>query len=232
MDATEFGVTNEICAKVDDQEEIAKGPWSSQEDSMLINFVSTHGEGRWNDLARDSGLKRTGKSCRLRWKNYLRPNIRRGNITLEEQLRIMELHCIYGNRWSKIAEFLPGRTDNEIKNYWRTRVQRQAKQLNYDINSVEFKDLVRNDWVPRLSEQIQQASLSRTSMCNNNLEGVMMMNSCDNGASTNGLEALHMADYWSGNLASELVEAHQASITNLSELEFEFGQDWHHSLGF
>ncbi|ONK68572.1 uncharacterized protein A4U43_C05F13470 [Asparagus officinalis] len=72
--------------------------------------------------------QRTGKSCRLRWLNYLRPDVRRGNITPEEQLLIMELHSRWGNRWSKIARQLPGRTDNEIKNYWRTRIQKKAKQ--------------------------------------------------------------------------------------------------------
>ncbi|KAL8170837.1 hypothetical protein V2J09_022641 [Rumex salicifolius] len=67
------------------------------------------------------GLKRTGKSCRLRWLNYLKPDIKRGNLTPQEQLLILELHSKWGNRWSKIAQHLPGRTDNEIKNYWRTK---------------------------------------------------------------------------------------------------------------
>lgn len=103
-------------------------------------------------------LKRTGKSCRLRWLNYLRPDVRRGNITLEEQLMILELHSRWGNRWSKIAQHLPGRTDNEIKNYWRTRVQKHAKQLKCDVNSKQFKDTMRYLWMPRLVERIQAAA--------------------------------------------------------------------------
>ncbi|CAI9118910.1 OLC1v1020537C1 [Oldenlandia corymbosa var. corymbosa] len=109
-----------------------------------------------------SGLKRTGKSCRLRWLNYLRPDVRRGNITLEEQLLILELHSRWGNRWSKIAQHLPGRTDNEIKNYWRTRVQKHAKQLKCDVNSKQFKDTMRYLWMPRLVERIQAAAAATT----------------------------------------------------------------------
>lgn len=137
---------------------LKKGPWTAEEDALLYNYVSVQGEGHWNSVARSTGLKRTGKSCRLRWLNYLRPNLRRGNITLQEQLLILQLHSRWGNRWSKIAEFLPGRTDNEIKNYWRTRVQKQAKQLNCDVNSQRFRDAMRLEWIPRLVERIEATS--------------------------------------------------------------------------
>ncbi|TKY61683.1 Transcription factor MYB108 [Spatholobus suberectus] len=138
---------------------ITKGPWTEGEDSVLFNYITVHGEGHWNSVARYTGLKRTGKSCRLRWLNYLRPNVRRGNITLQEQLLILDLHSRWGNRWSKIAEHLPGRTDNEIKNYWRTRVVKQAKQLKCDVNSKQFRDTLRFVWMPRMLERIQaQAS--------------------------------------------------------------------------
>nr|CAB3496112.1 unnamed protein product [Digitaria exilis] len=142
--------------------ELRRGPWTVEEDILLMNYVASHGEGRWNSLARSAGLKRTGKSCRLRWLNYLRPDLRRGNITPQEQLLILELHSRWGNRWSKIAQHLPGRTDNEIKNYWRTRVQKHAKQLKCDVNSQQFKDVMRYLWMPRLVERIQAASNATT----------------------------------------------------------------------
>lgn len=142
--------------------ELRRGPWTVEEDYTLMNYIAKNGEGRWNSLARCAGLKRTGKSCRLRWLNYLRPDVRRGNITLEEQLLILELHSRWGNRWSKIAQHLPGRTDNEIKNYWRTRVQKHAKQLKCDVNSKQFKDTMRYLWMPRLVERIQAAASSTT----------------------------------------------------------------------
>ncbi|CAL9069115.1 unnamed protein product, partial [Musa banksii] len=138
--------------------DLRRGPWTVEEDLLLMNYIAAHGEGRWNSLARCAGLRRTGKSCRLRWLNYLRPDVRRGNITPEEQLLILELHSRWGNRWSKIAQFLPGRTDNEIKNYWRIRVQKHAKQLKCDVNSKQFKDVMRYLWMPRLIERIRVAS--------------------------------------------------------------------------
>ncbi|KAL3351198.1 hypothetical protein AABB24_019682 [Solanum stoloniferum] len=140
--------------------DLKRGSWTVEEDFTLMNHIALHGEGRWNSLARSAGLKRTGKSCRLRWLNYLRSDVRRGNITLEEQLLILQLHSRWGNRWSKIAQHLPGRTDNEIKNYWRTRVQKQAKQLKCDVNSKEFKDTLHYLWIPRLVERIQASSNS------------------------------------------------------------------------
>ncbi|WOK97729.1 hypothetical protein Cni_G06437 [Canna indica] len=137
-----------------DEIELRRGPWTLEEDTLLIHYIACHGEGRWNLLARCSGLKRTGKSCRLRWLNYLKPDVKRGNISPEEQLLILELHSRWGNRWSRIAQHLPGRTDNEIKNYWRTRVQKQARQLKIDANSTLFRDALRCYWMPRLLDNM------------------------------------------------------------------------------
>ncbi|PWA62089.1 R2R3 MYB transciption factor 3 [Artemisia annua] len=79
-------------------DQLKRGPWTLEEDNLLIRYISCHGEGRWNSLAKAAGLKRTGKSCRLRWLNYLKPDTKRGNLTPQEQLVILELHSKWGNR--------------------------------------------------------------------------------------------------------------------------------------
>jgi myb proto-oncogene protein len=45
-----------------------------------------------------AGLSRCGKSCRLRWTNYLRPDIKRGRFSFEEEEAIIQLHSILGNK--------------------------------------------------------------------------------------------------------------------------------------
>ncbi|KAL0928750.1 hypothetical protein M5K25_000671 [Dendrobium thyrsiflorum] len=117
-----------------------KGAWTKEEDERLITYIKTHGEGCWRSLPKAAGLLRCGKSCRLRWINYLRPDLKRGNFTEEEDELIIKLHSILGNKWSLIAGQLPGRTDNEIKNYWNTHIKR--KLINRGIGTQSTPGLV------------------------------------------------------------------------------------------
>ncbi|XP_042466968.1 transcription factor MYB59-like [Zingiber officinale] len=82
-----------------------------------------------------AGLNRTGKSCRMRWLNYLHPSLKRGRMTPQEEGLILELHSRWGNRWSRIARRLPGRTDNEIKNYWRTHMRKKAQEQRKSLSA-------------------------------------------------------------------------------------------------
>ncbi|KAL5174118.1 Transcription factor MYB7 [Glycine soja] len=125
-----------------DKEQInKKGPWSKEEDELLINYINLHGQGNWKSIPKAAGLLRCGKSCRLRWTNYLRPDLKKGNFTEEESNLIIHLHSLLGNKWSQIATSLPGRTDNEIKNYWKSHLKRYLYALGIDpVTHKPFKE--------------------------------------------------------------------------------------------
>ncbi|XP_057962498.1 transcription repressor MYB6-like [Malania oleifera] len=118
-----------------DKQDTNKGAWSKQEDQKLIHYIQTHGEGCWRTLPQAAGLLRCGKSCRLRWINYLRPDLKRGNFAEDEEDLIIKLHALLGNRWSLIAGRLPGRTDNEVKNYWNSHLRKKLLSMGIDPNN-------------------------------------------------------------------------------------------------
>ncbi|PON77558.1 MYB transcription factor [Parasponia andersonii] len=115
-----------------DENGLKKGPWTPEEDEKLVDYIRRHGHGSWRALPKLAGLNRCGKSCRLRWTNYLRPDIKRGKFSEEEEKLIINLHAVLGNKWSTIAGHLPGRTDNEIKNLWNTHLKKKLLQMGID----------------------------------------------------------------------------------------------------
>ncbi|XP_042374160.1 transcription factor MYB60-like [Zingiber officinale] len=107
---------------------IKKGPWTPEEDIVLVSYVQKHGPGNWRSVPVNTGLMRCSKSCRLRWTNYLRPGIKRGNFTPHEEGLIVHLQSMLGNKWAAIASYLPQRTDNDIKNYWNTHLKKKISK--------------------------------------------------------------------------------------------------------
>ncbi|CBI15225.3 unnamed protein product, partial [Vitis vinifera] len=114
---------------------VKKGPWTPEEDIILVSYIQEHGPGNWRAVPTSTGLLRCSKSCRLRWTNYLRPGIKRGNFTDQEEKTIIHLQALLGNRWAAIASYLPQRTDNDIKNYWNTHLKKKLKKFPTDTSS-------------------------------------------------------------------------------------------------
>uniref|UniRef100_A0A7N0RHV4 Transcription factor MYB60 n=1 Tax=Kalanchoe fedtschenkoi TaxID=63787 RepID=A0A7N0RHV4_KALFE len=124
-----------------DKDGVKKGPWTPEEDIVLVSYIQEHGPGNWRSVPTNTGLLRCSKSCRLRWTNYLRPGIKRGNFTPHEEGMIIHLQALLGNKWAAIASYLPQRTDNDIKNYWNTHLKKKlnryqtAEQPHHHFNS-------------------------------------------------------------------------------------------------
>ncbi|GFQ07845.1 transcription factor gamyb [Phtheirospermum japonicum] len=102
-----------------------KGPWKAEEDQILINHVRKYAPRDW----------RTGKSCRLRWVNKLRPDLDGMKFSAEEERTVIDLQAQFGNKWARIATYLPGRTDNDVKNFWSSRQKRLARMLHTSSSS-------------------------------------------------------------------------------------------------
>ncbi|XP_010456131.1 PREDICTED: transcription repressor MYB6 [Camelina sativa] len=114
------------------KQKLRKGLWSPEEDEKLLRYITKYGHGCWSSVPKQAGLQRCGKSCRLRWINYLRPDLKRGAFSQDEENLIIELHAVLGNRWSQIAAQLPGRTDNEIKNLWNSCLKKKLRLRGID----------------------------------------------------------------------------------------------------
>ncbi|XP_065879084.1 transcription factor MYB35 [Euphorbia lathyris] len=115
-----------------DKLNVKRGLWTPEEDAKMLAYVSTHGIGNWTNVPKRAGLNRCGKSCRLRWTNYLRPDLKHDNFTPHEEDLIINLHQAVGSRWSLIAKWLPGRTDNDVKNYWNTKLRKKLQKMGID----------------------------------------------------------------------------------------------------
>ncbi|KAG8379186.1 hypothetical protein BUALT_Bualt07G0062100 [Buddleja alternifolia] len=164
---------------------VKKGPWTPEEDIILVSYIQEHGPGNWRAVPSNTGLLRCSKSCRLRWTNYLRPGIKRGSFTEHEEKMIIHLQALLGNRWAAIASYLPQRTDNDIKNYWNTHLKKKLQKLQghdekgqYGNSSDNSKSISKGQWERRLQTDIHMAkqalcealSLDKNSETNSSLE--------------------------------------------------------------
>nr|XP_010910603.2 myb-related protein 315 [Elaeis guineensis] len=162
---------------------LKRGPWSMEEDQKLINFIINNGVHCWRLVPKLAGLMRCGKSCRLRWTNYLRPDLKRGALSEDEENQIIQLHSHLGNRWSKIASYFPGRTDNEIKNHWNTRIKKKLKLLGLDpvthkpLQQPAKCDSLRSDSASEsYPSQIQEKSIEIMDLVSSNQEELLVKN--------------------------------------------------------
>ncbi|KAG4168973.1 hypothetical protein ERO13_A12G057300v2 [Gossypium hirsutum] len=162
---------------------LKKGPWTAEEDKKLISFILTNGQCCWRAVPKLAGLLRCGKSCRLRWTNYLRPDLKRGLLSEYEEQMVIDLHAQLGNRWSKIASHLPGRTDNEIKNHWNTHIKKKLRKMGIDplthkpLSTAEEQPKEQKKQVPKVDKSIQPETSSQSTITKAKEEDTRMTSS-------------------------------------------------------
>ncbi|KAE8676680.1 Myb-related protein P [Hibiscus syriacus] len=154
---------------------LKRGRWTAEEDELLTKYIQANGEGSWRSLPKNAGLLRCGKSCRLRWINYLRADLKRGNFTAQEEQLILNLHASLGNRWSLIASHLPGRTDNEIKNYWNSHLSRKIHSFRRPFTPT----------MPPVVMDINKAVIAKRKGGRNSKASTKRHNNTDAGSSSN-----------------------------------------------
>ncbi|CAN6340139.1 unnamed protein product [Urochloa humidicola] len=120
--------------------ELVKGPWSKEEDEIIIQMVNKLGPKKWSTIAQ-ALPGRIGKQCRERWHNHLNPAINKDAWTQEEEIKLIHAHQTYGNKWAELTKFLPGRTDNAIKNHWHSSVKKKVDSYRTSGLLAQFQGL-------------------------------------------------------------------------------------------
>ncbi|CAG7866770.1 unnamed protein product [Brassica rapa] len=141
-----------------DGDGMKKGEWTAEEDQNLVAYINEHGVSDWRSLPKRAGLQRCGKSCRLRWLNYLRPGIKRGKFTPQEEEEIIKLHAVLGNRWAAIAKEMDNRTDNDIKNHWNSCLKKRLSRKG--IDPMTHEPIINNLTVTITKEECGSSSIT------------------------------------------------------------------------
>ncbi|XP_062198288.1 transcription factor MYB60-like [Phragmites australis] len=174
---------------------VKKGPWTPEEDIVLVSYIQQHGPGNWRSVPENTGLMRCSKSCRLRWTNYLRPGIKRGNFTPHEEGIIIHLQALLGNKWAAIASYLPLRTDNDIKNYWNTHLKKKVKRLQTQPA---------NSFQTTPSNAVTSPNFYSPSSTQHNLQSMQAMNypnttTCSSAPSSESATVSNLFQTWMGS---------------------------------
>jgi hypothetical protein len=113
---------------------IHKGPFTPEEDQLIVNYVSQQGPRSWPHI---TALlpNRSAKQCRERWFNHLDPSLMKSEWTQHEDELIFQQYQTLGTKWSVIAKLFPGRSDNAIKNRWNSSI---AKRIQIDSQGMRF----------------------------------------------------------------------------------------------
>lgn len=138
---------------------LVKGPWTEEEDRKVIELVNIHGPRKWELIA--SHLPgRIGKQCRERWKNHLDPSIKKGNWEPQEDELILRFQSRLGNKWATIAKFLPGRTDNAVKNRFNSTLSRRLRQQKDGEEKKEQTRKKSDDFIENIEKEIVKSNIS------------------------------------------------------------------------
>lgn len=208
--------------------ELVKGPWSKEEDEELLQLVDQYGPKKWSTIAQHLP-GRIGKQCRERWHNHLNPAINKEAWTQQEELMLIKAHQSYGNKWAELTKFLPGRTDNAIKNHWNSSVKKKLESYLASGLLTQFQGLPcvthtnhstptssktqqcsgDNKDVEEISECSQPSTLVRCSQSTNDMAKEMVVHTQDDDLAADMAKAEYTVDEPQENMNRENDHSHE-----------------------